>query len=187
MVSMMVRKVRKVNGSIEDFDPEKIITSIMKAGGSRELGEKIVKEVKELFRDKDIITTIEIRRVIFRILEQEAPDVKDSYFFYDRLVKGRITFEAGKFIVVREGSLYLGRNVIDIGEKGLSHLEEVRGLIDEFEEDMEVGGFRAEIADRRSKILIQAIKDSSMSDEEKAKAIELVNEFRRKHGLSPAD
>ena len=179
----MVKKVIKFDGSEEDYDREKIILSIMKAGGSRELGEKIAKAVEEKFRDVKEVTSTQIRRVILLELEKLDHDVKDSYLFYDRLVKGRITFEAGKFLIIRKGSLYLGKNVIDMGPGGLTHLEEVRGLIAEFEEDMEVGGYRADLAERRSRVMIQAIKDSKMSEEDKSMAIKLVNDFRRKHGF----
>ncbi|MEX0569242.1 MAG: ATP cone domain-containing protein [Candidatus Njordarchaeota archaeon] len=183
----MVKKVKKFDGSIENFDKEKIIKSIMKAGGSRELGEEIVRVVEEKFKDQEIVTTTQIRRIILIELGKKDPEVKDSYLFYDRLVKGRITFEAGKFLVIREGALYMGKNVRDIGAGGLTHLEEVRGLIEEFEEDMLVGGYREDLAERRSRILIQAIKDSKMSDNDKKKAIELVNNFRRKYGFSIVD
>ncbi len=181
----MVKFVRKTDGSVEPFDANKIINSILKAGGSESLAREIARIVEEEFADREEVNTTEIRRVILRELEKRDPDVKDSMLFYDRLMKGRITFEAGKFLVVRSGALYLGRNVRDIGGPGLTHLDEVRALIEEFEEDMEVGGFREDIADRRSKILIQAIKDSSMSDSEKAEAIRLVNEFRKKWNLEP--
>jgi len=181
----LVKFVRKTDGSVEPFDANKIINSILKAGGSESLAREIARIVEEEFADREEVNTTEIRRVILRELEKRDPDVKDSMLFYDRLMKGRITFEAGKFLVVRSGALYLGRNVRDIGGPGLTHLDEVRALIEEFEEDMEVGGFREDIADRRSKILIQAIKDSKMSDSEKAEAIRLVNEFRKKWNLEP--
>jgi len=174
-----------MDGSVEPFDPNKIINSILKAGGSESLAREIASIVEKEFADREEVTTTEIRRVILRELEKKDPDVKDSILFYDRLMKGRITFETGKFLIVRSGALYLGKNVRDIGEPGLTHLDEVKALIEEFEEDMEIGGFRADIADRRSKILIQAIKDSKMSDEDKKEAIKLVNEFRTRWKLKP--
>jgi len=184
-VFILVRRVRKMNGSVEPFDPNKIINSILKAGGSESLAKEIASTVEKEFADREEVTTTEIRRVILRELEKKDPDVKDSILFYDRLMKGRITFETGKFLIVRSGALYLGKNVRDIGGPGLTHLDEVKALIEEFEEDMEIGGFRADIADRRSKILIQAIKDSKMSDEDKKEAIKLVNEFRTRWKLKP--
>lgn len=180
----LVKKVKKFDGRIEIFDREKIIKSIVRAGGTRNLGEEIANIIEDKFKDQEEITTTQIRRVILIELGKRNPEVKDSYLFYDRLIKGRITFEAGKFLIVREGALYLGKNVRDMGPGGLTHLQEVRDLIEEFEEDMLVGGYRKELAERRSKILIQAIKDSKMSKEDKKKAIELVNNFRKRHGFS---
>jgi len=184
MVANLVKRVIKFDGSVENFDKEKIIESIIKAGGSRELGEKIANAVENKFHDVEEVTSTQIRRIVLLELEKLDHDVKDSYLFYDRLVKGRITFEAGKFLIIRKGSLYLGKNVIDIGPGGLTHLEEVKGLIAEFEEDMEVGGYRADLAERRSRVMIQAIKDSKMKEEDKSIAIKLVNDFRKKYGFS---
>ena len=44
-----------------------------------------------------------------------------------------------KFVVVEKGRLYLGRQVKDIGPKGLSHAEEVKGILAEMDEDLEYG------------------------------------------------
>ena len=179
----MVKFVRKTDGSVEPFDANKIINSILKAGGSESLAREIARIVEEEFADREEVNTTEIRRVILRELEKRDPDVKDSMLFYDRLMKGRITFEAGKFLVVRSGAIFMGKNVRDIGESGLTHLDEVRGLIDEFEEDMLVGGYREELAESRSRVLIHAIRNSKMSKQDKENAIKLVNSFRRRHGF----
>jgi len=50
------------------------------------------------------------------------PDVLESWQFYDRIFKGRITFSDGKVLVVDKGHLYLGRKVKDIGNKGLDRV-----------------------------------------------------------------
>ncbi len=184
MVFVLVKRVKKFDGSIEDYDRRKIVLSIKRAGGTEELGNKMADIVEEKFKDIDEITTTMIRRVILVELERIDRDVKDSFLFYDRLVKGRITFETGKFLIVRVGSLYLGKNVVDLKPSGLSHLAEVEGLIAEFEEDMEVGGFRRDLADRRSRILLRAIEDSKLCGDDKMIAIQMVRNFRRKHGLS---
>ncbi len=179
----MPRIVKKFNGDVEPFDPEKIVRSIVRAGGSRELGEIIAKRVIEKLGDLNEVTTTQIRRVVLIELDKENHLVKDAYLFYDRVVKGRITFEAGKFLVVRSGAIFMGKNVRDIGESGLTHLDEVRGLIDEFEEDMLVGGYREELAESRSRVLIHAIRNSKMSKQDKENAIKLVNSFRRRHSF----
>ncbi|MEX2703506.1 MAG: hypothetical protein Q6368_010650 [Candidatus Baldrarchaeota archaeon] len=70
------------------------------------------------------------------MLGKRNPEWRDSWKFYDRIVKERITFEKGKFVGVKKGNLYLGREVRDIGEPGLSNVEEVKEILRELEEDI---------------------------------------------------
>ena len=177
-MSKIIERVIKFDRSVENFDREKIIRSIMKAGGSRELGERIADVVEEKLRDQREVMTTQIRRVILIELEKDDRDVRDTFLFYDRLVKGRITFETGKFFIVRDGALFLGKSMRDISPSGLHHLDEVYGLLSELDEDTWIGVLRDDMAERRIKVLIEAIENSQMSREDKEKAIELVNNFQ---------
>ncbi|MGQ4833598.1 MAG: ATP cone domain-containing protein [Candidatus Asgardarchaeia archaeon] len=176
-------KIVKVDGRTEEFDKSKIVKSCMNAGATekdaREIAELVSKEVKEGTR------TTEIRRRVLRELRKRNPEWADNWEFYDRITKGRITYEDGKFIVVDKGHLYLGWQVRDIGPKGLSHSEEVKGILEELEEDLKHGISPRTIQARTYVLFMGVLHSKKMPVEEKKKAIEMINEFRKKHGWKP--
>ncbi len=177
----MVDKVVKLDGKSEKFSREKIIRSIMRAGGSRQLGEKIARVVEEKLKDYKEATTMQIRRLVIIELEKEGrTDVVDVFLYFDRVVKGRITYEAGKFLTVRNGKIFLGRKIIEIKSSMLSSIDDVHALLNELDEDLWAGGPGKEYAKRRSRILMDAIRNSQMSEEDKKEAIKLIARFRRK-------
>ena len=177
----MVERVIKFDGSTEKFDREKIIRSIMRAGGSRDLGEKIVRVVEEKLKDQDEAMTMQIRRIVLVELEKNnRRDIVDLFLYFDRLFKGRITYETGKFLIIGDGRLFLGRGARTIKSSELSSIDDVYALLDELDEDLWAGGLRKEYAKRRSRILMDAIRNSQMSEEDKKEAIKLVAHFRRK-------
>lgn len=118
-------------------------------------------------------------------LERRDPQWADNWKFYDRIVKGRITYEGGKFVVVEEGHLYLGREVRDVGKPGLDSVEEVKGILRELEEDLEQGISRRTINSRTRVLFLAVLRSKKMSKEDKLKAIEAINEFRKKLGWKP--
>ena len=179
----MKPKVVKMDGRLEEFDEEKVYRSCVSAGASEEVAREIAREVASKVRDG--MRTSEIRRMVLRRLRERAPDAADAWEFYDRVVKGRITFEDGKFIVVEKGRLYLGRQVKDVGKPGLSSVEEVRGILRELEEDFEHGVPVRTINARTFALFMGVLKTKKMPKEEKLKAIELINKFRVKHGWKP--
>ena len=81
--------------------------------------------------------------------------------------------------------LYLGTQVADIGERGLSSVEEVKGILEQLREDLEHGISRAAIHRRTYILFLAVLRTRKMSKEEKLKAIELINEFRREMGWKP--
>lgn len=177
----MIKKVIKFDGSVESFDREKIIRSIIRAGGSRVLGEEIAKVVEEKLKDLEEVTTMQIRRVLLNELEKRnRSDIVDVYLYYDRLIKGRITYEAGKFFTIREGKLYLGKIVRPIKSSELNSLDDVYALLEELDGDLWAGDLRKEYAKRRSRILLDAVRNSNMPKDEKERAIKLISIFRRK-------
>ncbi|OYT28877.1 MAG: ATP-binding protein [Thermofilum sp. ex4484_82] len=176
-------KIIKVDGSSEEFDKNKIIQSCIKAGATekaaREIADEVEKKVKEGTR------TTQIRRMVLKRLRAKNPEWADNWEFYDRIVKGRVTYEDGKFVVIEKGNLYLGREVRDVGKKGLSSVEEVEGILRELEEDLEAGIPRKTIHNRTYVLFMAVLKTRKMTPEDKLKSIELINKFRQKHGWKP--
>jgi len=87
-------KVIKTTGEIEEFNREKIIRTCLRAGATRELAERIVREVER--KSYDGIPTRKILRMIIKLLKKELPhvaaryDLKGSIF---RLGPAGFTFE----------------------------------------------------------------------------------------------
>ncbi len=176
-------KVVKVDGRTEDFDKEKIVKACVNAGAPEDIARQIADEVEA--KAKDGIPTTEIRRMVLIRLREKCPEAAESWEFYDRIVKGRITFENGKFVVVEKGKVYLGWQVKDIEPPGLSHAEEVAGILREMEEDLEHGVPRRTINARCYALFMGVLKSKKMSKEDKKKAIEMINAWREKHGWKP--
>jgi len=148
-----------------------------------EIDEEIAREVEQ--RAYDCMSTDEIRRYVLARLRELAPHAYEAWTFYDRVAKGRITFEDGKVLVVEKGHLYLGRTVKDVGPKGLSSAEEVAEILRELEEDLQYGVSKATINARLYALFMGILKSKKMPVEEKRKGIELVNQFREKLGWKP--
>ncbi|MGQ4915954.1 MAG: ATP cone domain-containing protein [Candidatus Asgardarchaeia archaeon] len=176
-------KITKFDGRTEEFDKEKIVKSCMNVGASesvaREIADAVEKKVTEGTK------TTEIRRMVLRKLRERNPEWADNWEFYDRIVKGRITYEDGKFIVVDKGNLYLGKQVRDIGPKGLSNAEEVAAILAEMEEDLEHGVSPKTIQARTYVLFMAVLRSKKMSKEDKERAIKYINQFREKHGWKP--
>jgi len=99
--------------------------------------------------------------------------------------KGRPTVEGGRIVYIppRE-HVYLGRDVKDVGKKGLDRLSEVREILRELEKDAKIISPR--IIQARTHILWLAVKrDSDFTEEQRRKAIKMINDFRKKHGWKP--
>jgi len=178
-----VPKVRKRSGELEEFDPKKVYEACVAAGAPPEVAQEIAREVEQ--RAYDGMTTDEIRRYVLVRLRELAPQANEAWRFYDLVAKGRVTFEDGKVLVVEKGRLYLGRSVRDIGPKGLTHSEEVAGILRELEEDLRYGVSKATINARLYALFMGVLKSKKMPKEEKLKSIELINQFRQKLGWKP--
>jgi hypothetical protein len=176
-------KVVKMDGSLEDFDQAKIERSCVNAGAPPEVAREIAEEVSR--RAYDGISTREIRAMVLEELEKRNPEWADNWRFYDRIVKNRITFEKGKFVVVEKGSLYLGREVRDVGERGLSDVEEVKAIVRELKEDLERGIPRRTIHNRTYVLFMAVLKSKKLDKHEKLRSIDAINEFRKGLGWKP--
>lgn len=77
---MVDLKVKKKDGSVEDYDPEKIIEACKFAGASEEIAERIAEEVSE---ELPTIPSSKIRRLILEKLNSVSPEVADSMKKFD--------------------------------------------------------------------------------------------------------
>ncbi|MGC9169680.1 MAG: ATP cone domain-containing protein [Thermoproteus sp.] len=180
-------KVVKRSGKEEEYLDEKVYKALLDAGASDEVAREIVKELDEWLKSgrRGKISTDEIRRFVLTRLRRLEPEVADAWQFYDRVFKGRITFEDGKAVVVEKGRLYLGRKVKDVSSKGLSTAEEVKEILDELREDMEYGLSPKVVNARLYALFMGVLKKKDMPPEEKRKAVELINKFREELGWRP--
>ena len=80
-------KVVKRYGATEEFVPEKIIVSAIKAGASPSVAREIAKTVEA--RVHDGVSTEEIRKIVSELLREKNPDWEKSFQFYDLVVKKR--------------------------------------------------------------------------------------------------
>ncbi|MEZ0248408.1 MAG: ATP cone domain-containing protein [Thermoproteus sp.] len=178
-------KVAKRSGAEEEYLEDKVYNALRDAGASDEVAREIVKELNERVKKREKISTDEIRRFVLTRLRQLEPEAADAWQFYDRVFKGRITFEDGKAVVVEKGRLYLGRKVKDVGGKGLTNAEEVKEILDELKEDMDYGLSPKVVNARLYALFMGVLKKKDMPVEEKRKAIELINKFREELGWKP--
>ena len=177
-------KVIKEDGREEDFVKEKIVVSCYKAGAPLEVAREIAEEISK--KVKDVVTTEQIRKMVIEELGKRNMEWRANYELYDILVKGRPTYEKGKYLIVPKGHpLYLGTQVRDIGEKGLSNVEEVVGILKQLKEDLDHGISRATIHRRTYILFLAVLRTRKMSKEDKLKAIEAINEFRKSLGWKP--
>ena len=175
----------KMDGTAQPYDREKLVESIIKAGASKKTAEKIADVVEKEIADRKEVTTRTIRSIVLRELRKRDPKAWDNWVFYDRIVKNRITYERGKFVVIEKGSLYLGREVRDVGKPGLSDIEEVAAIIRELQEDYDHGVPKRTINARTWVLFMAVLKSKRMDPETKKKAINMINDFRAKFGWNP--
>ena len=80
-------KVVKRFGATEEFIPEKIVVSAVKAGAPPSVAREISRTVESKVHDG--ITTEEIRSLVSELLRERNPDWEKSFQFYDLVVKKR--------------------------------------------------------------------------------------------------
>jgi len=80
-------QVQKKDGTIEDFDRSKIVTGIMKAGGSAEDAEKVAQEIEAWLPTaavNNIVKTTDIRAKGLEVLWQVNPAVAARFESYKK-------------------------------------------------------------------------------------------------------
>lgn len=187
-------EVIKADGRRERFSREKLESSIVKAcvdvgvseKKARKIAKKIADKVIERIKGKKEVPSSALRRMVLTELRRKKPEAADGWEFYDYIVKGRVTYHDGKYVIVPPGQkVYLGWQVRDIPPPGLSHLEEVEGILREMDEDLEHGISRRTIHARSRILFLAVLRSKKMDPETKKKAIELINRWRMKHGWKP--
>jgi len=82
-------RVRKKEGKEEDFMREKIVVSIVKAGGRPDLARSIAQEVETSLSRNASVTTEQIRTEVFSRLQSRDAKTYNSWLEYDRQNKSR--------------------------------------------------------------------------------------------------
>ncbi|MCC6040051.1 MAG: ATPase [Thermofilum sp.] len=85
--------VVKRDGSREEFAPEKIVVSCLKAGATLEAARRIAKIVEgDLLRRRvQEVTTKELMREVLSLLKEENEEWYRNWIIFDRAVKRRVT------------------------------------------------------------------------------------------------
>jgi len=84
-----VVRVVKRDGTVEEFIPEKIVVSCVKAGAPVGVAREIAAFVGE--KVKDETSTAEIRRFVLWMLRQKNPEWERNWLRYEETVKKRET------------------------------------------------------------------------------------------------
>jgi ribonucleoside-diphosphate reductase alpha chain len=121
---MTVKKVRKRDGTIVDFDKEKIVNAIFKAaqavGGSdrneaERVADLVVKYLNELFKDEEIPTVEDIQDLVEKaLIETGHATTAKAYILYRH--RKNIEREMKKILGVRD-DLKLSLNAIQVLER----------------------------------------------------------------------
>lgn len=78
--------VTKQSGQSEPFTVQKIVSSIVKAGGTVELAQDIAEAVAQKIRgsDEDHVESLDIRRLVKEKLGKQEPAIAKSYAAYKK-------------------------------------------------------------------------------------------------------
>ena len=74
-------KVRKVNNNIENFDIDKLVSSCINCGVSPNVALKITKDVAEEIKDREDVTTSDIRNSVYNKLFKISPKIATEYHY----------------------------------------------------------------------------------------------------------
>uniref|UniRef100_A0A7C5XP94 ATPase n=2 Tax=Ignisphaera aggregans TaxID=334771 RepID=A0A7C5XP94_9CREN len=87
--------VIKRDGSKEEFIPEKIVVSCLKAGASSEAARKIAKIIEGRLLEQNIsqISAKDLTRMILELLKKENEEWYRNWIVFDRAIKRRKTEE----------------------------------------------------------------------------------------------
>ncbi|ADM28585.1 ATP-cone domain protein [Ignisphaera aggregans DSM 17230] len=87
--------VIKRDGSKEEFIPEKIVVSCLKAGAPVDVARKIAKIVEAKLLEQNVkeVSARELTRMILNLLKKENEEWYKNWIIFDRAIKRRKTEE----------------------------------------------------------------------------------------------
>jgi len=87
--------VVKRDGSKEEFIPEKIVVSCLKAGASVDVARKIAKIVEAKLLEQNVkeVSARDLTRMILNLLKKENEEWYRNWIIFDRAIKRRKTEE----------------------------------------------------------------------------------------------
>lgn len=79
-------QVQKKDGSIEDFDSEKIVSGLLNAGMIDEEAEDLAGEVENWIAEngKEQITSLEIKNKVLEFLKETNPEIVEVFNSYQK-------------------------------------------------------------------------------------------------------
>jgi transcriptional regulator NrdR family protein len=86
-------KVVKRDGKEEEFIPEKIVVSILKAGAPVDVARRIAKKVECMVMERENVTAKELTRYILTELKKANETWYRNWIVFDQAVKRRRTEE----------------------------------------------------------------------------------------------
>ncbi|HDN81520.1 MAG TPA: ATPase [Methanomicrobia archaeon] len=81
-------RIKKRDGTLEEFIPEKIVVSCVKSGADLETAREISNEIKRTLKEKT--DAEKLREKVLELLEEKNPQWKENWLLYDRAVKRRL-------------------------------------------------------------------------------------------------
>lgn len=82
-------KIVKRDGKKEEFIPEKIVVSSLKAGATPEVAREIAKKLESQIVKMNEMSSADLRKMILDMLADKNPEWKENWLIYDRAVKKR--------------------------------------------------------------------------------------------------
>ncbi|ACB39906.1 ATP cone domain-containing protein [Pyrobaculum neutrophilum] len=86
-------KVVKRDGRTEEFIPEKIVVSVLKAGAPVDVARKIARKVECAVMERENVTAQELTRMILAELKKANEQWYRNWIVFDQAVKRRRTEE----------------------------------------------------------------------------------------------
>ena len=86
-------KVVKRDGREEEFVPEKIVVSVLKAGAPVDVARRIARRIECLVMDRETVTAQELTRHILTELKKTNEQWYRNWIVFDQAVKRRRTEE----------------------------------------------------------------------------------------------
>jgi len=81
--------IKKRDGKKEQFIPEKIVVSSIKAGVPPGVARELAKKIEAQLSDLSEMSTTELRDMILNMLSEKNPEWKENWLAYDKSVKKR--------------------------------------------------------------------------------------------------